>query len=150
MSDFVIDLSNVRDFSIATFPNGWYAARVLDSKLGLSQKSDSQLELKFELLSEEHGTAIVNQNITVNMAFMMKPFWIAVNDLTPEEFAADPNARISDPKRFVDSELLVFLGEKKSNQLDDEGNPKVFKNIVDPFFAPLSRFEELAAKGLVR
>lgn len=148
---FVVDLSGVKDFvDISSWPNGYYAARVTSAKHGFSQKMDPQLELEFEFFSEDLGSAAIKQNITVNMGFMLKPFWIAVNDLTPEEFLANPNANLENPEKFIGSELIIHIANKKSNKPDDNGNDRYFKNITQPFFLPLTRYEELSKEGLMK
>lgn len=152
MSGFRVDLSNVKTFSnIRNFPDGIYSATIIDAKEGLTSKADPQLELEFELFSETHGTATINQNISVNMGFMLVPFWVALNDLTPEEFAANPTMEVKNPEALKGTELLVAIGDKKNDRyLDDQGNPRVFKNIVDPFFLPLSRYSELSDAGMIQ
>lgn len=148
---FEVDLSNVKTTSfLSNFEDGWYYARVTEGKIGLSQKSDPQLELTFELMSDKQGAASIKQNITVNMGFLLKPFYIAIEDLSQEEFEADPVLRVKDPSAYEGRELLVHIGRKKGNKVDDEGNPRYFKNITEPFFLPLSRYDELNDAGKIK
>lgn len=152
---FSIDLSNVRDFvNLSAFPDGWYAARVLEGKTELDDDANPRLQFAFEIFSEAHGSATINQRITQKQDFIMLPLWLSVNDMTKEEFAElDEEARKNvtvDPQSLENAELLVHLGERKGNKPRDDGSYPVYKNIVSPFFAPMSRWSELSDAGLIQ
>lgn len=155
MSGFIIDLSNVREFSnLSAFPNGWYAARVVKGETGLDDDANPRLEFTFEIFSEQHGSATISQRITQKQDFIMLPLWLAVNDMTREEFdAMDEEARKNvrvDPDSLVDGEILLHLGERKGNKPKPDGTYPIYKNITSPFFAPISRWSELNDAGLIQ
>ena len=152
---FLIDLSNVRQFSnLSAFPNGWYAARIIEGKTDLDDNADPRLEFVFEIFSEAHGSATISQRITQRQDFIMLPLWLAVNDMSLDEFnAMDEKDRKNvavDPSALVDSEILVSLGERKGNKPKEDGTYPIYKNIVNPFFAPMSRWSELNDAGLIQ
>lgn len=152
---FSIDLSNVREFvNLRAFPNGWYAARIAEGKTELDDDANPRLQFTFEIFSEAHGNATINQRITQKQDFIMLPLWLAVNDMTREEFdAMDEEARKDvrvDPDSLVDGEILLHLGERKGNEPKPDGTYPIYKNITSPFFAPMSRWSELSDAGLIQ
>lgn len=150
MAGFRVDLGDVQDFgALNTFPDGVYAARIDEAKFDVNGAGNLSLNMKLELFSETLGTARCTWNISSAAKFMLKPFWIAINDLTPEEFAANPEADIEDPERLVGTELLVQLGTKGWTD-SKTGEARTSKNIVAPFAYPLSRYQELADLNLVK
>lgn len=155
MPEFVIDLSNVRQFSnLRAFPDGWYTAQIVEGVVDTDQNGDLMTEFAFEIFSDEHGSATIKQKINKNQAFIMLPLWLAVNDMERAEFDAlsddaRSNVRV-DPERLVGSDLLVCLGTRQGRTPRPDGTLPEYKNIVSPFFMPSSRWSELNDAGQIR
>jgi len=118
---------------------------VVEGKTGLDDNADPRLEFSFEIFSEKHGSATISQRITQKQDFIMLPLWLSVNDMTE----ARKNVRV-DPESLVDGEILLHLGERKGNKPKPDGSYPVYKNIVSPFFAPISWWSELNDAGLIQ
>lgn len=96
-------------------------------------------------MSETFGTAKIKWQISSKADFVLKPFWIAINDFTPEQFAENPVIKLDDARQLIGEELLVHIGTVPS-----QDGTREYKNVVDPFAFPLNRYQGLSDAGLIR
>lgn len=131
----VFDFNDV-SVGIKNFPNGPTEAIVKMAKSDVSQTGNPVLRLEFEIYHPEYGTAILKDNISPKFKSKALAFWAAVNDMTLEELIGTEVD--VDPKGLKGAQLILQLGEKVS-----DFNGKTYKEVVDPFFFPLSRAADL-------
>ena len=143
MAGLSVNLANVETRADG-FPDGVYSARVLDANLDVSKASGNpMIVLQLEIYHPQLGTATLRDWLVPTFASKVKSFYQAVNNFTAQELA-DDLARDSepeiDPDQLKGAEVLVQIGEKASQQ----DPSKMFKNVVAPFYFPLSRMDLLA------
>lgn len=125
------------------FPNGWYEATIkkVESKVAVSS-GNPYLAIELELFSPIHGTGSITDRLpTVNGGFKARPFWKALNDMDENDLAQINQVDAGSPADWVNAQVLVCLGEKPGT--DKNGVERMYKQLVHPFYAPLSRAGEL-------
>lgn len=136
MPEFVVDISSVQA-PIQEFPNGPVEAQVAKAELDVAKSSGNMmLRIEFEIYHPDHGTATLRDFLPVTFPAKVKAFWQALNDLTAEQMAEQPEVNI-DPDEIVGSQLIIQLGEQEGN------NGKLYKNVSSPWYYPLSRATDL-------
>ena len=139
MSSFIVDTSQAESF-IGDFPLGPVEATVVSCKSDVSKKGGAMLVLELELFHESVGKATLKDWLPASFASKVKAFWMAVNDFTHEQMAANPVVEINPPD-LIGAQLIVQIGEQ-----EDETTKKVYKKIVAPWYYPISRLDLLAGK----
>lgn len=93
--------------------------------------------MELELYHPSVGTATIRDTLPISFPAKVKAFWMALNDLSPEQIAGEPNVAI-EPEELVGAQFIVQLGEQENKQTG-----KVYKSIVAPWYYPLSRVDVL-------
>lgn len=135
---FKVDVGNVGT-NIKQFPNGVYYAVIEEPEFKLSKKNNLMLAFKLRIYHQDYGEAVIYDNLPVNAPFKVKPFWLAFNNWTEEEFLANGTAvEIDDPSIIDGAEILVQIGDQ-----EDKATQKVYKSVVSPYYFPVSRKDDL-------
>lgn len=143
MPGLSVNLANV-ETSAEGFPNGVYSARIMKAELEISKTSGNpMIVVQLEIYHPQLGTASIRDWLVASFPSKMKSFYQAVNNFNAQQLA-DDLARNSepeiDPDELIGAEMLVQIGEKPS-QMDPN---RMFKNVVAPFYFPISRMDLLA------
>jgi len=142
MAGLSVNLANVENRADG-FPDGVYSARVKDAKLDVSTNTGNpMIVLQLEIFHPTLGTASIRDWLVASFASKVKAFYQAVNNFSAQELA-DDIARDSEPElnptEMIGAEVLVQIGDRPS-----KADPtKIFKNVVAPFYFPISRMDLL-------
>jgi len=139
MASFVVDTSKAESF-IGDFPLGPTEATVTSVKADISKKGGAMLVLELQLYHPSVGSATLKDWLPESFPSKVKAFWMAINDFTHEQMAANPVVEINPPD-LVGAQLIVQIGEQ-----EDEKEKKTYKKIVAPWYYPISRVDLLAAQ----
>lgn len=140
MATFVVDVSQV-EADIRSFPDGPVEATIKTVTPDVSKKGNNMLVLEVELYHPAVGSVTTRDWLPSNFPAKVKAFWMAVNDFTEEQIAADPQLKI-EPDELKGAQLIVHLGLD-----EDKETKKVYKKIVPPWYYPISRTDLLSTDG---
>lgn len=140
MPSLTVDLAGVAT-DLSQFPNGVYEAQVLSAELEISKSSGNPMvTVEFELHHPTLGTGTIKDWLSPGFKSKIKSFWMAANGFDNQQ-ARDALASGSeielDPDEMVGVQLLVCIGEREGR----DGDGRMFKSVVAPFFFPVSRMD---------
>lgn len=138
MATFSVDLSNLKT-PIWQFPNGPIEATIVSAKVDVAASGNPKLAIEWEVYHPEVGTATLYDNLpSVGFDAKVAAFWMALNELTPEDIQASPKIDI-DPGGLRGAQMIVQLGEQERK--DKPGTTR--KSVVAPWYYPISKAAEL-------
>jgi len=142
MAGLSVNLADVKTYA-SEFPNGTYSARILKADLEVSQNTGNpMIVLELEIYHPKLGSATMRDWLVPAFARKMKAFYQAINNFDAQELA-DSIARDAEPEinpsELVGAEVIVQVGEGTSKT----DPTKVYKNIVAPFYFPITRMDLL-------
>lgn len=137
---FVVDVSQV-EANLRSFPDGPVEATVKKVTPDVSKKGGTMLSLELEIYHPSVGSATIKDWLPASFPAKVKAFWMAVNDMTEEEIANDPLLKI-EPEGLIDATLILQIGDQ-----ENKGDGKVYKQVVAPWYYPISRHDLLSTDG---
>lgn len=138
---FVVDISNVPQ-PIGEFPNGPVEATIAEAKLDVVEANGNPIiRLIWDIYHPDVGVGRLFDSLPSAFPAKAKAFWQALNDFTSEEMMEQANIELNAPE-LVGAQMIVHLGEKEAKQGKHKG--ELFKQVVSPFYYPISRLDVLS------
>ncbi len=139
MASLSIDLNNVPN-DLNTFPNGNYLAEVIKAEMGVTQKGDPTLNLRYRIHHPNYGMTELRDGLPSSFPSKIKTFYTSFHHIDPQEAGSLGEIEIEE-NELIGGTIIIALGERQGN--NKEGVSVTYKQVVSPFYYPDDRDDVL-------